>query len=72
MSMERDKLEDNSRHHGTHKVKADTNVARKPAPDGIFGHSNTREVVFVDLCKSTLGKTKVAEEFPHVVLGHTD
>jgi hypothetical protein len=67
MSTKRDKLEDTSRHHVTHKATADINVARKLAPARIFGHSNIREVVVVDLCMGSLGKPKVAEDFPHVV-----
>ena len=73
MSAERDKLEDASRYHVTHQVTADINIARKLAPYRIFRNSNTREVVFVDPCRCSLGKPKVAEHFPHVVyLGHTD
>jgi hypothetical protein len=67
MSSKRDKVEETSRHRVTHKATADINVARKLAPDRIFGHSNIREVVVVDLCMGSLGKPKVAEDFPHIV-----
>jgi hypothetical protein len=33
----------------------------------ILGHNNTREVILVDLCRSSLGKLNVAEDFPHAV-----
>jgi hypothetical protein len=56
-----------ARYHVTHKVTADINVARKLAPSRIFGHSNTRKAVFIDLCRGSLGKPKVAEDFPHIV-----
>jgi hypothetical protein len=67
MIMERYKLEYTSRHHVADKETTDINVARKLAPNRVFGHGNTRQIILVNLCRGSLGKSKVAEDFPHVV-----
>jgi hypothetical protein len=67
MSTERHKLEYTSRHHIADKGTTDINVARELAPNRVFEHGNTREIILVNLCKGSLGKSKVAEDFPHVV-----
>ena len=33
------------------------------------GHGNIGEIILVNLCRGSLGKSKVAEDFPHVVRG---
>jgi hypothetical protein len=46
----------------------DINVEKKLSTDRIFGwQHNTCEDILVDLCRGSLGKPKVAKDFPHVV-----
>ena len=54
MSTERHKLECASRHHVTDKVTADINVAGELASNSIFGHRDTREIIFLDMCRGSL------------------
>jgi hypothetical protein len=49
------------------RAAKDIKVERKISTDRIFGHGNTCEDFLVDLCRGSLGKPKVAKDFPHVV-----
>jgi hypothetical protein len=64
MSTERHKLEYTSRHPIADKETTDINVARELAPNRVFGHRNTPGII-LEIC--LVGKSKVAEDFPHVV-----
>jgi hypothetical protein len=67
MSTERHKLDDPSSHHITDKVTSDINVAGELATNGIFGHGDTREIVFVDMCRGSLSISEVTEDLAHVI-----
>jgi hypothetical protein len=67
MSTERHKFEYANRHNIADKETTDINVAKELAPSRVFGHGNTREIFLIYLCRGSLGRPKVAEDFPHVV-----
>jgi len=62
MSTERYKLDYASRHHVTDKVTADIDVVGELASNRIFGHGDTREIIFVDMCRGSLSISKVCVE----------
>jgi hypothetical protein len=66
MSTERHKLDDASRHHITDKVTSDINVAGELTTNGIFGHGDTREIVFEDMGRGSLSISEVTEDLAHV------
>jgi hypothetical protein len=66
MSTERHKFEDASSHHIANEVTPDINVTRELATNGIFGHSYTREIVFVDTSRGNLSVSEITEDLAHV------
>jgi hypothetical protein len=67
MSTERHKLDDASGHHITVKVTADITVAGELATNRIFGHGDTRQIIFVDMCGGSLSISEITEDLAHVI-----
>ena len=55
-------------HYITNKVMADINVTGELATNRIFRHGDTGQIIFIDMCRSSLSIAKVTKDLAHVIL----
>jgi hypothetical protein len=67
MSTERYKFENASGNHIADKITADINVTGKFATNRVFGHGDTCEIIFVNMCRGSLSISEVTEDLAHVI-----
>ena len=67
MGTERHKFDDTCGHHIANEVTADINVTGELATNRIFRHGDTGQIVFVDVCRSSLSIAEITKDLAHVV-----